>query len=99
MISKVFGIYDSKVAAWLQPFFSQSVGSAERAIERLVADPEHNFSQYASDFTLFELGSYDDSSGMFTLLSTPHSLGLFLQYRRANMQETAKRVSEGVQGA
>ncbi|AXH75840.1 MAG: nonstructural protein [Microviridae sp.] len=94
MLSKLFGIYDSKVGAWLQPFYSQSVGSAERAIERLVADPEHNFCQYASDFTLFELGSFDDATGLHSMLSTPHSLGLFVNYKRRNLEETAvSRVS------
>lgn len=82
MILKVFGIFDSKVSAWLPPFMMKHVGDAERAIVSHVNDPQHNFSKYADDFTLFELGSWDDSNAKYSLHSTPHSIGLLLQYKR-----------------
>nr|QJB20009.1 MAG: nonstructural protein [Microvirus sp.] len=81
MILKVFGIYDSKVNAWLQPFMVKHVGDAERALKMHVNDPEHNFSKYAEDFTLFELGSWDDSTAKYSLLNTPHSIGLLVQFK------------------
>ena len=79
---KVFAIYDSKTEAWLQPFFSQSKGHAIRALEGLVSDPQHNFSKYAEDFTLFEVGDWDDSDCKFDLMKTPHSIGLLLEFKR-----------------
>lgn len=82
MILKVFGIYDSKTEAWLQPFFSQSKGSAIRSIESLVNDKEHNFSKYAADFTLFDLGQWDDQTCKYDLLNTPHSMGVFIEFKR-----------------
>lgn len=82
MILKVFGIYDSKVKAYLPPFMMKSIGEAERALCEHVSDVNHNFCKYSEDFTLFELGSWDDSNAQYTLLNTPHSLGLLLEYKK-----------------
>lgn len=84
MLVKVFGIYDSKAEAYLPPFFMKSKGEAIRAITAHVSDPQHNFCKYAEDFTLFELGSWDDSTGVFTLLNAPHSLGVLLEFKRVD---------------
>lgn len=81
MILKVFGIYDSKVNAWLPPFMMKHIGDAERALKAHVNDPEHNFSKYAEDFTLFELGSWDDSNCKYALLEAPHSVSVLIQYK------------------
>lgn len=81
MLTRVFCIYDSKVGAYLQPFFSQSKGAALRAVQELVADPKHNFCKYSEDFTLFELGGFDDSCAKFELLSTPVSICLFSELK------------------
>lgn len=82
MILKVFGIYDSKASAYLPPFMMKTIGEAERALSGHVNDPQHNFSKYAEDFTLFDLGSWDDSNAKYNLHSTPHSIGLLLQYKK-----------------
>ena len=33
------------------------------------------FSKYAEDYTLFELGEFDEATGQFSLHNTPVSLG------------------------
>ena len=38
MISKCFVIYDSKVEAYLHPFFLRNAGEALREVERLATD-------------------------------------------------------------
>lgn len=90
MVLKVFGIYDSKAEAYLPPFFMKSKGEAIRALTSHVCDPQHNFSKYAEDFTLFELGSWNDSTSKFDLLPTPHSLGVLIEFKR----EVASVVSQ-----
>ncbi|QXP08096.1 MAG: nonstructural protein [Arizlama microvirus] len=85
MILKVFGIYDSKVGAYLPPFMMKSVGEAERALTSHVNDPDHNFAKYAEDFTLFELGSWDDATARYTLLNTPHSVAVLIEYKRGKV--------------
>lgn len=78
----VFVIYDSKVGAYLQPFFSQSKGSALRALQDLVDDVKHNFHKYAEDFTLFELGTWSDQDTVFDLYDTPRSVIKFNELKK-----------------
>lgn len=78
---KIFTIYDSKVDSYLQPFFMRTVGEVERSLSSLVSDPEHNFCKYAEDFTLFELGTFDENTAEINLLNTPHSVSLLVQYK------------------
>jgi len=84
MILKVFGIYDSKAEAYLPPFMMKSKGEAIRALTSHVEDPQHNFCKYCEDFTLFEFGSWDDSTGKYDLLPTPHSIAVLIELKRSN---------------
>lgn len=80
MILKVYTVYDSKAEAYLQPFFSQSKGVAIRSFQEAVRDEKSNISKYPEDFTLFELGEYDDSNSKFNLHNTPQSLGVAVEF-------------------
>lgn len=90
MLMKVFCIYDSKAEAYLQPFFMRSKGEALRALQTLVEDANHNFCKFSADFSLFELGSFDDSRAFFDLLSTPKSICVLqeLKYSSSNVAES-----------
>lgn len=68
MFHKVFTIYDSKSDAYLQPFFLHTTGQAVRAISDCVNDPKHQFAKHPADYTLFEIGTFDDSSCLWTPL-------------------------------
>lgn len=81
MIMKVFTVYDSKAECYLQPFFMQTKGQAIRAFSELASDEKHNFGKYPADFTLFELGMFDDAKAEFTSYNTPVSLGLALEFK------------------
>lgn len=72
---KVFTIYDSKLEAYLQPFYMQTRGQAIRALTDTLADPKHQFSKHPSDFTLFELGEYNDNNAEFEMHLAKISLG------------------------
>ncbi|QGH72128.1 MAG: DNA binding protein [Microviridae sp. ctjWc39] len=83
MLLKVFTIYDSKAEAYLQPFFLKNKGEAIRALTDIVAKPDHNFCKYPEDFTLFELGVFDDSTSRFELYDTPHSVCVLIELKRS----------------
>lgn len=68
MILKVFSVRDVKAEAFLQPFFSPSVGSAMRAFSDAVNDKACPFNKHPEDYQLYELGEYDDRSGLLTAL-------------------------------
>lgn len=81
---KVFTVYDVAVGNYLQPFFMRSKGEAIRAFTELVNDKTHAFSKHASDYVLFEIGSFDLITGLITSHSSPLSLGVateFLKYQ------------------
>lgn len=82
MMSKVFAVYDSKIGSFMAPFFMPTKGHALRAFENLVNDPNTTVCKYPSDFTLFELGEFDDQSGALTLHEAKISLGLALEFVR-----------------
>lgn len=82
MITKIFCIYDSKAEAYLQPFFMRSKGEAIRALQALVEDVQHNFCKYAADFTLFEVGSFDDSSCKVLLHDALQSICVLQELKR-----------------
>lgn len=71
---KVFAIHDSKAEAYLQPFFMANKGTAIRAITDILQQKDHQFTKYPEDFTLFELGEYDDSNGHMLPYPTPIAL-------------------------
>lgn len=71
---KIFSIYDSKAEAYLQPFFMMSKGQAMRAFDTAVNTAGDNFCKYAADYTLFELGEFDDTHAIFTTLNAPVSI-------------------------
>lgn len=80
MLHKIFTVYDSKIEAYLTPFFMQHRGAAIRAFTDLVNDPKSNINKYPSDFTLFEMGEYDDSSAQITTSHSMISLGVGTEY-------------------
>jgi len=55
-----FAVYDTKAKAYLPPFFFSEVGQAHRLFSDAVNDPKHVFGTHPEDYSLFEIGLYDD---------------------------------------
>lgn len=67
----MYSVYDSKVEAYAQPIFMRTHGEAIRSFESACNNEQHEFSKHASDYTLFHIGSYDDSDATFECNMTP----------------------------
>ena len=67
MIHKIVAIYDVKAEAYLKPIFVQSNGVAIRSFAEAVNDGQSDFSKHPEDYSMFALGSFDDSTGFFDL--------------------------------
>ncbi len=80
MILNAYAIFDSKAEAFNSPFFRPTRGQAIREFTEVCNDSASSINKYPEDFTLFHIGSYDDSTGLFTALPTPISLGLALEF-------------------
>lgn len=80
MLQKLFSIYDSKAESFSNPVYLNSTGLAVRTFSDSVQDPESQFAKHPADYTLFELGTYDDNSAEFKLLPTPKSLFIAIEF-------------------
>lgn len=59
----VFSVRDTKADAFYPPFISQNAGTACRALSDHVNNPGHLFAVHSVDFTLYQIGDFDDVSG------------------------------------
>lgn len=64
MIIDVYSVRDNALGAFLPPFFARARGEALRSFSSAVNEEGHQFRKHASDYTLFFLGTFDDSSGL-----------------------------------
>lgn len=76
----VFSIHDSAAECFKPPWCAPSKGIALRTFSDLANTEGNDISRYPRDFTLFELGTFDDQKATMELHRTPKSLGLALEY-------------------
>lgn len=84
MINKVFAIRDTKAEAFMQPFFTPAAGIAIRMFTDLVNDGKSTAFKYPDDFVLFEIGQFDDATGVISPLACPINLGLGSAFKNVN---------------
>lgn len=75
---KIFSVYDSKIQAYNTPFYLRTSGDAIRGWTTAVNDETTQFNKHPEDFTLFEIGEYDDLTGDISQLPAKHSLSTAL---------------------
>jgi hypothetical protein len=73
---KVFSLYDSKACTYLQPYYAVTRGAGVRMMSDALADQDSHLRRHAADFTLFELGDFDQSNGCFELYDVHENLGV-----------------------
>lgn len=76
MKMKMFSVYDSKVEAFLQPFFMRTAAAALSAFTDLVNDSSTMFAKHPGDYTLFMLGDWEDETALFSPQTAPVNLAL-----------------------
>lgn len=65
-----FSIFDSKAQAYLQPFFSLNRETATREFTTAILK-DGNFGNFAEDYAMFELGTFDQQTGKSELHVSP----------------------------
>lgn len=78
---KMYSVYDCKVEAYLQPFFMRSKGEALRAWGQTVNDEQTQFCRHPADFTLFEIGEFEENSCKFKIYESKIALGTALEFK------------------
>lgn len=72
---KIFSVYDSKVEAYIQPFFAETDAAALRMFQDAATNQEHQFCKHAGDYTLFAVGTWDTNEGKIEPLEILYNLG------------------------
>lgn len=80
MVLKIFSVYDSKVEAYTIPQFFDSTGRALRALMNELDQPQSAMAKYPADFTLFEIGEYDDKKCEIKMYEAKINLGCALEF-------------------
>ena len=72
----IVAVYDAAAEAYGRPVFVNSMGQAERSFldELRRDDPVNEMFRHPSDFSLFDLGTWDDQDGFFTCDHSPRLL-------------------------
>lgn len=82
---KVFSVYDSKVEAYSPPLCAKAKGEALRQFSDLVNDGVSPISKHPADYTLFEIASFDELTGVITPHPTPISLGVAVEFKNVSV--------------
>lgn len=64
-------VWDDKAEAYLPPFFVAAPGQGIRLFTDGCNDKESPFGKHPSDYRLYRLGEFDDSSGELVFIGTP----------------------------
>lgn len=67
-VQKVFSVKDHKVGIFMRPFFELHVGSALRSWEDACRQSDAPFNKYPNDFSLFQIGEFDDLTGELRMM-------------------------------
>lgn len=96
----VFSIYDSAVGAYARPFFCASIGEAARMFEDLCTDQNTNVNKHPEHFSLWQIGSFDDSDAELSPAVTPVCIGKAHEIISARNQAHIQSIREvvGYQG-
>lgn len=71
MIHKTFAIYDSKAGIYLHVMNFRRTEEAIRSFSVSCSNSDTDFYKYAEDYSLFEIGTFDDEKGLHSPYSSP----------------------------
>lgn len=66
MIMQSYLIFDSKSQMYNHPFFLLNDQIALRSAQDIMADPNSSIKAHPADYTMFNVGTYDDTTGVYT---------------------------------
>lgn len=78
---KIFAVKDTKAEAFMKPFFMRTRGEAIRGFTEASNDDKTQFCKYPADFYLFEVGEFNEFTGMLSALDAPVNVGCALDFK------------------
>ncbi len=64
-------VYDEKAECFGHPFFVSAIGIGTRMMATWVTNPDSIMEKHPNDFTLYQVGTWNDSEAKFENLATP----------------------------
>lgn len=77
----LFSVYDVKANAFSNPFVAVNSNVALRSFATAANDANSEICQYPTDFILYQIGSFDDLSGILTPETERIHLGIASQFK------------------
>lgn len=77
---KMYSIYDSKVKAYMQPFFMRTKGEVIRSLMNELQQADSNLAKHPGDYTLFEIADWDEQAGKLEPYKTHESIGIIQEF-------------------
>jgi len=93
MVNRIYAIRDKKAQIYNQPYFMPSDTVAKRAVGMAMGKGDNQLFQYAEDFELLELGSFNDMTGEIVVNKNPVHIVELLALR-SEIQEMYKKINE-----
>lgn len=87
MLLKAFSIYDVKAENYNPPFFVHTVGIAIRHFQELANDEQTMICKYPEDYTLYDIGTFDDSCGILKPHANTVPIGKALEFKHQDQAE------------
>ena len=85
MKHKIFTVHDVAADAFATPFVQKTTGLAIRSFAQACQDENTQLHQHPSDYTLFQIGEFDEDTGEITPC-TPFSVAKALDYAQTSTQ-------------
>lgn len=74
----IFSIFDSKSMLFSRPIATTNEATAKRLCAASLADPQSDYHRNPEDFSLFVLGTFDDTSGKLVMEDSPRCIAPFV---------------------
>lgn len=71
---RMFAIRDTKTEIFHPPFYAHNEGHALRLVTDMAANPQSTLHSHPSDFSICEVGSFDDQTGVVEGMTTPRGI-------------------------
>lgn len=84
MLHQMVAIFDIKCGAYARPVAVPADGAAIRMVQDAVNDSTTEYSKHPEDYSLWNVGTYDDSTGKLTS-STPVQLAQCVSLKNASV--------------
>ena len=75
MIVQLYAVRDKKTETFMTPVFQQTKGAAIRSFtDAMQSKEQNNLNQHPEDYSLYEVGKWDDQKGVIISQAEPEQL-------------------------